>query len=405
MRNTTKVKLLQEAPEAGRRLFSRVLQQGNVDRLQAIYGVDHFPTTAIKTKRALLSLSPSAYLQARTQYPDIRFFNYSGLSYEIVRALNHSGYLVDIVDFRKAYSPHERYDLFVGHGGNCRTIIDCLPAGTPILQYVSGAHWTSFNAQSEARYQRFSQAHGFPFDGHFKRSLDGLTEGEEYLSRKATYMFTIQCPRMVAGYGDLSKKFVFTGLGAYADPLLGSPASRTHSAPNRFLYVAGTGGNIQKGLDLFIDAFSKRPDFDLYIYCKVERDILDYAATAFNAPNIHYIYHWRYRPFRQQLRDLLQTVSFTLHAPIDAGLGTAFSASLASGLIPVGYIDYSGNPEGCILSKSWDVDSLTRCLQRAARKSQAWCRAASCEARHFYEQHCTPNGFYQRFKHLVESVS
>jgi hypothetical protein len=405
MRNTTKVKLFQMTPETSRRLLSRVLRRKHFNTSPSIHGIDHFPTTTAKTKRALLALSPDAWLQARRQYPNIRLFNYTGLSYEIVKALNRNGYLVDIVDYRSEHSPTIGYDLFVGHGGNCRTIIDSLPVGTPILQYVSGAHWAAFNTQSEARYRRFAEAHGHSLSGRFKRSLDGLIEGEEYLSRKATYMFTIQCPRMVATYGDLADKFVFTGLGAYEDLLLGSPDLRTHCYRNRFLYLAGTGGNIQKGLDLFVDVFSKNPDLELYVYCKVESEILDYASHSFNTPNIHYIYHWRHQPFHRKLHALINTISFTLHAPIDAGLGTAFSASLASGLIPVGYVDYTGDPDYCILSKSWGVDALATCVHTAAKKSHSWCRGASDAARRFYDQHCTPNGFYERFHQLVCKVT
>ena len=405
MQNTTRVKLFQMIPETGRRFLSRALRQGNLEPSASIHGIDHFPTPKAKIKRALVALSPDAWLRAREQYPNIRYFNYIGLIYQIVKVLNENSYLVDIVDHSKEHSPRMKYDLFVGHGGHCRTIIDSLPPRTPILQYVSGAHWAAFNSQSAARYRRFSQVHGYPFTGQFTRSMAGSTEGEEYLSRKATHMFTIECPRMAAAYGDLASKFVFTGLGAYEDAALGHPAAKQHNHPTRFLYLAGTGGNIQKGLDLFIDAFSSMPTYHLYIYCKVESEIIKYASRQFNAPNIHYIYHWRHAPLKRQLRDLMNTISFTLHAPIDAGLGTAFSASLAAGMIPVGYVDYTGNSDHCILSDSWGVEDLSNCIKRAANSSRAWRKVASDASRQFYEANCTASGFATRFQRLVNSLT
>ena len=139
MRNTTRVKLFQIIPEAGRRFLSRVLRQGNPETSASIHGIDYFPTPKAKIKRALVALSPDAWLRAREQYPNIRYFNYIGLTYEIVKVLNENGYLVDIVDHSKEHSPREKYDLFVGHGGHCRSIIDSLPSRTPILQYVEKA--------------------------------------------------------------------------------------------------------------------------------------------------------------------------------------------------------------------------------------------------------------------------
>ena len=405
MQNTTRVKLFQMIPETGRRFLSRALRQGNLEPSASIHGIDHFPTPKAKIKRALVALSPDAWLRAREQYPNIRYFNYIGLTYEIVKALNENGYLVDIVDHSREHSPEKTYDLFVGHGGHCRSIIDSLPSRTPILQYVSGAHWAAFNHQSAARYRRFSEVHGYPLTEQFTRSMAGSTEGEEYLSRKATHMFTIECPRMAAAYGDLASKFVFTGLGAYEDAALGHPAAKQHNHPTRFLYLAGTGGNIQKGLDLFIDAFSSMPTYHLYIYCKVESEIINYASRQFNASNIHYIYHWRHAPFQSQLRDLMNTISFTIHAGINSGLGTAFSASLAAGMIPVGYVDYSGNSDHCILSDSWDVDALSNCIKGAANSSRAWRKVASDASRQFYEANCTASGFATRFQRLVNSLT
>lgn len=405
MRNTTRVKLFQVIPETGRGFLSRVLRQGSAETSASIHGIDHFPTPRAKIKRALVALSPAAWKQACEQHPNIKYFNYTGLSHEIVKALNENGYLVDIVDHSREHSPEKTYDLFVGHGGHCRSIIDSLPSRTPILQYVSGAHWAAFNRQSAARYRRFSEVHGYPLTEQFTRSMAGSTEGEEYLSRKATHMFTIGCPRMAATYGALATKFVFTGLGAYEDAILGDSAAKKHNHPTKFLYLAGTGGNIQKGLDLFIDSFSNIPNCHLYVYCNVEREILNYAYQQFNAPNIHYIYHWRHAPFQRQLRDLINKISFTLHAPIDAGLGTAFSASLAAGMIPVGHVDYSGNSNHCILSDSWDVDALSNCIKRAANSSRAWRKVASDASRQFYEQNCTANNFSKRFNRLIRLVA
>lgn len=376
---------------------------GQAHSLTLIQDIDKFPSLRPKVKKALVVLSADAWLVAVRQYPHISLFNYFGLIHVIVHALNENGYTVDIVELKETFKPSGKiYDLFVGHGGNCRAAIETLPPETPIFQYISGAHWERFETESKERYARFAASRQIPQPRRFSRDMSKIATGEEYLLNQADCLFSISCPRMMAGFGYHSEKFFITGLGAYLDPKLDISHEQKDfkEGSKNFIYVGGTAGNIQKGLDVLLECFARCPDLHLYIYCKVEREISNHYSAELNNPNIHYIYHYRWPVFSRKLKTLMKGVNFTIHAPINTGLGTAFSASLAAGLIPVGYVDYDFDQDFSILSDGWDVDCLAETIVRASNKSQDWCEKASLAARRIHQTDFSDKAVRSKFLEL-----
>ena len=350
--------------------------------------------------------SPAAWLTAVKQYPNIRLFNYYGLTYEIVRALNENGYIVDIADLNRELVPTKKYDLFVGHGGRCRTILDHLPAHAVVYQYVSGAHWKPFNEESRQRYERFAGSKGIEVPATYRRDMTALIDGEEYLLQKADCLFTIHCPRMVLTFREHQEKFFFTGLGAYIDrDLFTRHDERDFDAGRRnFIYVGGTCGNIQKGMDVIIEAFARTPNLHLYIYCKIEDDVRRHYAGELALPNIHYIFHCRYPVFKRRLKSIMRMVNFSIHAPINTGLGTAFCGTMGLGLIPVGYVDLHDAPDRMVLCQDWDVDSIAACIVQAAAKDAEWCEAAARRIIDVYDETCGTPALRARFKQLFSDT-
>lgn len=363
-------------------------------------------TATPKRKRALVTLNPNVWLTALSEYPHIKLYNHSGFVHGLVTALNEAGYIVDLVDAHFEYTVTNKYDVFVGHGGSCRPLIEQLPEGVPIYQYISGLYWRVFDDESDARRDRFFKVHGGEKPEVHRRSITHLIEGLEYLNEKADVLFSINCPRMAKAYGRYSSKFYYTGLGAYIDPLFDIPADEKvfDKGKKNFIYVGGTGGNLQKGLDLLIEAFSELPDLNLYIYCKVEEEILDHCRDLLNKVNIHYIYHWRYLGFQSKIADLVKNLNFSVHAPINIGMGTAFMATLGVGLIPVGYVDVADPEEGAVLTDSWQVEDLISCIREASEKSTDWCENASVLARKRYRKYCEPDTVRANFVEMFKQV-
>lgn len=355
--------------------------------------INHFNPDHPKPKLALVTLNPREWLTAVQQHPNIRLYNHSGFVYSIVQALNDNGFKVDLVDTSHPFKVDKHYDLCMGHGGGCAQILEQLPEGIPIYQYISGLQWKVFEDESNDRYKRFFDKHGGQCPKFHRRDVKHLIESLEMLNQKADVMFSINCPRMVGAYGPHVEKFFYTGLGAYVDPMfeVSSEAKDYEAGRKNFLYVGGTGGNLQKGIDLLIEAFAEMPDLNLYIYCKIEEEILEHCRDLLAKPNIHYIYHWRYKWYQSKINDLMKRCNFSVHAPINIGMGTAFMATLGNGIIPVGYVDVHNPDEDSVLTESWQVEDLIPCIRAASEKSTEWCEEASKRTRKRYDTYCDPD--------------
>jgi glycosyltransferase involved in cell wall biosynthesis len=381
-------------------------KKSNLDKkpLNFINNIDHFNSSQKKNNRALITLPPWAWYDAIEQAPHIKYFNFTGLLYEMVKALNQNAFMVDIVDMNaRDFKLMHRYDLVIGHGGGCKSVIEQIPSEAGVLQYVSGAYYEAFVKETEKRYERFRKRNCILQKIEIKRKLDSV-EGEKYLTERADYLFSCFAPRMVEAFGVFKSKFFFTGLGAYLDADFKIQADKKDytKGRNNFIYVGGTNGNIQKGLDIIIEAFANTPSAHLFIYCEIEPEILKNYKKELSLPNIHYIYHYRF--LKKSLSQLLSKINFTVHAPINTGLGTAFTGSMGSGLIPVGYIDIPSNPSWNILTDIVSVEALEECIQIAQKKDLEWCVYASHKAIEYFNEHFSVENFANNFDTLVKKV-
>lgn len=370
---------------------------------EVIHGIRNH-CTGEPRKRALVSLSPVAWRAAVDEYPEIRFFNIGGLTYEVIKALNECGYEVDLCDCNATdFVPNKSYDLFFAHNVNTRSIIEKLPPDCPVLHYVSGPYWKAFNEMSQRRYDDFCRRRELPLKTGFVRSFGGREDGEEFLIRRADAAFT-SGPRNIATYGGASRNMALLFLGSYVEKDLVVENRDFEAGRKNFIYVAGSGGNVQKGMDLLIEAFSKMPDLHLYIYCKVESDISQAYPSELSLPNIHYVYHYSRSFLRRRMRELLKRINFTISAPIDIGPGTAFLGSMGLGLIPVGYVDILAEESNSVLTGTASVESLMSVARDASEKSADWCRQASSETLERFATLHDPPAFGRNFKRYFERL-
>lgn len=410
MKNRLLIFLSQVLPTRLRKWWTKKSRNSLVSTLSQppiLLGIRDFVPENLPTRRALVTFRPDLWMAAKAQHPYIRLYNNFGFIHSLVQALNEAGFIVDLIDPQSSESLSGPYDLLVAHGGHCQWILEYVGDETPVYQYISGLYWKAFELESSERYQRFFSTRGLATPKGHRRSIREIIDGEEALTARANVLFTIHCPRMIAAYGPYVEKFHFTGLGAYLDDLFTIPPEEKDFDAGRknFIYVGGTGGNLQKGLDLLIEAFLELPDLHLYIYCKVEEEILQHCHKELSYPNIHYIYHWRYRPFHQRLQRLLRNTNFSVHAPINIGMGTAFMASMGSGLIPVGYVDLADPGECAVLCDSWHVPDLVACIRRAADKPEDWCRQASQLSQANYANSCDPEQVEKNFRVMFDAIA
>ncbi len=383
----------------------RAKSSGQAKRLDSVEGIKYFKEGEAFDKNALIMLYPDAWLTAKREHPNIKLYNHTGFVYSIVKALNLNGYRVDMIHPDSDFVVEKDYDVFIGHGAKSEKFVTQLADHTIIYQYISGLYYKVFNQESDARYDRFKLKNNVKEPLDHNRSMEGMHHGLEFLNNRADVLFTIHCPRMCAAYGTNSSKFYYTGLGAYIDPLfIVDDAERDFEKGRKnFIYVGGTSGNLQKGLDLLIEAFSKTPDLNLYIYCKVEEEILQYCRKELASKNIHYIYHWRFPIFQDKLKSLLKECIFSVHAPINIGMGTAFMATLGVGMIPVGYLDINDPTDDEVLSSDWSVESLMVAVTKASEMPVYWCKKASSASLVRYKHYCDPQEVEKNFIRMFSS--
>jgi hypothetical protein len=295
------------------------------------------------------------------------------------------------------FEPEKRYDLFLGHGGHTRSILDRLPKGTFVMNYAAGAYWKEFNRMSQERYDDFCRRKGLPPVRNFVRTLSGAEEGEEYLVRRADATF-ISGPRTMATFAGVTKGTTLLYLGAYFDKDYLVEDRDFEAGRKNFIYVAGTGGNVQKGMDLLLEAFARMPDLHLYIYCKVEDEVRRAYRSELALPNIHYVYHYSKGPLRSRMKALLKKINFTISAPMDTGVGTAFLGSLGIGLIPVGYIDIEAEESNSVLTDFYTIEAIIDAARKASEQSAKWCREASRQTLERFKRLHDPPQFGRNFK-------
>jgi hypothetical protein len=121
-----------------------------------------------------------------------------------------------------------------------------------------------------------------------------------------------------------------------------------------------------------------------------------------SSPNVHYIYHYRVGLLRKRLRTILKRVNFTITAPIDTGIGTAFLGSLGIGLIPVGYVDMPCTPANSHLTGSWRIESLASNIREASRMPVEWCQQASALSMQNFRDNWSPQAFEKRFSEFIK---
>ena len=404
--NYTKIILFQVFPDVLRKYLYPIKPKKNISKpdLYFLENIKLYLNHEKPRKTALVSLKPGDWLTAVKQYPEIKIFNTIGLTHSIVKTLNEEGYVVDLIDFNAiGYEPQKTYDLYLGHGGNSKSIIEKLRGTTFIIHYVSGAYWKEFNRMSEGRYRHFFARNGIKGDYRFKRSMDDIVEGEDFLAKNADASFSAG-PRTVNTFSGISKNIRLIYLGAYVNKDLVIRHKDFEKGRKNFIYVAGTGGNVQKGLDLLIEAFAQTPELNLYIFCKVEDEVLNAYRKELRLKNINYIYYYRFRIFRKTLHKILKEINFTISAAIDTGHGTAFAGSLGLGLIPVGYVDIEGTADDSCLANSSEITELISTIKLAGSKTAEWCsRASYLNTITFKERH-DPESFMMNFRRFLCSV-
>lgn len=276
--------------------------------------------------RALFIYSPSA-LERHRAGAQWRHFNPDGAVVEIAMALNEAGLVVDAIGIHDTdFVPQHEYSLLVAHAGPayCKygEMLRC-----PVLDYSTGCHWREFNRQTESRYADFARRHGLGDVPPPMRPL--VVEHEDYAAARADLVVCLGAPT-ARTFEPFAKRVAHVNNSAAVNAP--PPPAVTEARRRAFLYTGGT-GNVQKGLDLLIEAFAAEPGLHLHIDAPLEPELLSACGRELRSPNIHYV-EWE-RKLPNGTNRIARRCAFTIYAGLNSGQSTTVVASLAYGLIPV----------------------------------------------------------------------
>jgi len=327
------------------------------------------------------------------------YFNPAGASLEIARALNQCGYVVDAVSRRdESFSPEREYDLFIGHDGvSFKRISETLRPQTRRVTYVTGCYSKAFAAETEKACSRFCRSRGLDRSA-VKSCLPIFTSNFAVSSADLVVCLGKETQK---SFLPVAKRVVAINNAAYLDPNLAPGRHARQVANANFVYYGGR-GNIQKGVDLLIEAFAGLPEAHLYLFSPLEPEVLSAYARELRSPNIHFVHQWRFFP--GLVRRLVSNCTFIVLCGFASGQSTALIAGLGLGLVPVVNIEADIDAPGIVITET-SVPGVRDALRRALALPPAEVAALGRRAIQSYHRLYTPECFCASFRDVIRQVT
>lgn len=353
---------------------------------------------ATKTaKRALLSYIVFPFFIPED---DPRYFNHINIWHAraIVHVLNKMGYAVDVIDYHdQGELPRQDYHLFIGHGGiNFERICRDLPQTTPKIYFTTGSYWRFHNQQEEQRFAALEQRRGLrlPYDRYISRS-------EENALRLATGIIGIGNSATRQTYTDFDRVTMLDGTALFDDYLDWCPKDFTDSRQH-FLFFSGP-GNVHKGLDLLLEAFSDLPQH-LWISTRLDaRFTRMYTRELNRLENIHLL-GW-VRPRSLPFYQMMHRCAFIILPSCSEGQSQSAVEGINQGLIPLvsrqAGLDVGGF--GAFIEPVM-VDSIRSVVHTAAAYSPERCCEFSSKGRKAAQTIFSEQAFMRNFQKALEDL-
>lgn len=308
-------------------------------RVLILRGLNYF------SDRQALSLPLPASLRTSTKFALVSYvtapfrqgsgstlFTHAGVPKLMVAALHELGYSVELIEWSNTvFAPQKDYDLFIGHAGrNFERIAERLSRDCTKIYFSTGTYWKEHNRSEEQRFAALESRRSLrlPYDRWINDSEEGANEAANgiiclgnHVARESYCKFPLVINLNNATYHTEVK----------------SLPEKDHKAGRaNFLFLASL-GNVHKGLDLLLEAFSQpelQSKVHLYICQIIRPDFLSlYKNELENTPNIHLIGHIDLQS--KAFQELVMKCSFVIHPSCAEGQPGAVLDCMRYGLIPV----------------------------------------------------------------------
>jgi hypothetical protein len=350
----------------------------------------------VSPKSALLSYLVTPILP-KPEKRDASTFSNAGIAQYIPRALNELGYSVDIVNYdNKRFAPEKKYDLFIGHAGiNFESIAQKLDPDCVKIYFSTGTYWKSWNQMEKDRLDDLKRRKGIQLP------VDRIIENDEEYANSVSD--GIICLGNEVAKKTYQKFPLVINLNNAVFPDSYSPIGKNFNASrNNFLFFNG-GGNVHKGLDLLLDAFSHL-DQHLYVRQEIEPAFFNiYKKELTEYSNIHVIKYLK-KPSREFF-SLMDNCNFIISPTCAEGQPGSVIECMAHGLIPI--LSKEANIDtkdfGITLQEN-SVDELISTIKAVSQKSPEWCRIQSDLTIREIQNNYLPKHFLNNMKKAIQTI-
>jgi glycosyltransferase involved in cell wall biosynthesis len=349
------------------------------------------------SKKALVSYLVRPLLPPPSRRNRTMFSNF-GIAQNIVQALNELGYAVDIIPYNNVrWRVSENYDLFIGHGGtNYEHIFYQLRNETVKIYFSTGIYWKEFNRREAQRIYDLAVRRGY-----LLMPDRAILDSEEFANQNADGIICLGNLAAVNTYKQFPRVIGINN-GYYPITPCESSEKDFDRGRKHFLFFGG-GGNIHKGLDLLIEAFSKT-DLHLHICQKIDPQFAKvYQHELGHCANIHL---HGFVPMRStQFMDLARLCNWTIAATCAEGQPGGVIECMAYGLVPI--LPISANIDvghfGFQFSDS-SIDSITSTICSLSKLPVNECQHRASIMRSILSTEYTADKFTQNFKSAVLEI-
>ncbi len=361
-----------------------------------VENIKQFMNNESDGKRALISFSTYG-LAAALKAEKATYFNPGGACLEMVKVLNELGYVVDVCDWNDLkVEIHHDYDIFLGHGAaNFKIIADKLKPETKKMLYLTGCHFESAIEMTDLAYTRVAKEKDVK-RSVFKKPVRVWMD-EQAAMDASDAIICLGNETAKSFKTKIDKPIYPINNGAYV-----KDCKITTNGEKGFLYYGGA-GNIQKGLDILISAFSNVPQAHFYIYGKLEKEVLDHYSEELGRSNIHYIYP--IRKFSWANSYIRRKCKFVTLCGFATGQSTALIASTNEGLIPVVNVEADlPQYDYTICIKETTVSGAIIAIRESLDKSDGWLNEAQIGNQKMFARYFQPIMYKNSLKKVIKKV-
>lgn len=348
-------------------------------------------------KRALL-----AYIAHPMAIPpnDRRYLRHINIFHtqQIVRTLNDMGYAVDVISYRdQAFEPACGYDLFIGHGGiNFPRLARLLPPVIPKILLTTGCYWKFHNQAESQRFVALEQRRSVKLEldrpvGSQEEIALALADGIIGIGNKHTHQT----------YPDGLPLYMLDGT-TLADIHYDWHPKDYAAGQNHFAFFA-SGGNVHKGLDLLLEAFTGLEQH-LWVAAPLSPEFERVYRHELNElPNIHRI-GWT-QPRSSAYYHLAHTCNWCILPSCSEGQAQSVIEMMNQGLMPVvskaAGVDIDGF--GFLLEPT-SIKNIRQVVSKCAALPQAEVVKRSGQARDQAITRYAPSQFSRNFAGLLSAI-